>query len=259
MMVGGIGGQNAGLRISAVNRSIAHKNEAMTGKKHEERIAAIISPAGKKQSMIEQLMKQKQDLTERMSSLSASASENGVNIQDQMEEYRKQLDSLDEQILKLQTQQEDEKENGENTGIYEKPMTEEELESKKMNSSMNLAVSSDQVEVLSSVKGKVDGRANVLKSEIKTGFGNTEAKLAEVAELEGKSADIASQMGQKMADMNEEVNQVRNEAVKDETVRDETVSEGDKEGDRVMQTGKLKQSEVQGKNNQDEQLEVNDL
>lgn len=229
MMVGVIGGQNAGLRISAVNRSIAHKNEAMTGKKQEERIAAIISPAGRKQSMIEQLMKQKQELTDRMNSLSASASESGVNIQDQMEEYRKQLDSLDEQILKLQTQQEDEKENGGDTGIYEKPMTKEELESKKMNGIMNLAVSSAQAEVLSSVKGKVDGRTNVLKSEIKTGYGNTEAKLAEVAELEGKSADIASQMGQRMADMNDGVNHVR-----DESVRDETVSEDDKKVDVLM-------------------------
>lgn len=202
MMLGNISSQNTGLNISAINRSLANKQEAITGKKQEESAVMVsISPAGKRQNMITQLMKQKQYLAEQMTSISAAAEESGLDIQDQMKEYQKQMDVLDEQIAQLQTQQDEGKEKDqEEPYIYDKPKTKEEAESQKMNDLMSLATSSDHAEVITSSKNQIDGRINVLESEIKTGNGNIEAKQSELAELNQKSNNLNEQLGEQIAE-----------------------------------------------------------
>ncbi len=217
MMIGKMNALKMGIHVSSINRSIAHKNEAMGGKKQaEEKITAVISPMGKRQNMIQQLMKQKQDLTDRMNSLSDSSLESGVDIRSQMEEYNKQLKALDEQILKLQSEQEDEEKSSEKSGIYEKPKTKEEAEKQRLNDIVNLTSGSDKAEVISSVKGKVDGRMSVLKAEVKTGMGNMEGKMKETAELEARSAELASQAGKQLQDVNDDAAYVHEESIKNE-------------------------------------------
>lgn len=222
-MVGKVGGQNAGINISAVNQSISHKYEAMTGKpKENNRIIAVISPEGKKQNMIGQLMKQKQDLMERMNELSGSGQDNGISIQDRMKEYQKQMEALDEQIAQLQMQPEDDGEDEETTGIYEKPMTKEEAESKQMNALVNLYSGTDHVETIASVQNQVDGRTNILEGEIKSGYGNIEAKQKEIADLKRKSAKLTSQIGEQIGDTNVEIESVREEELNAQTVSEDT-------------------------------------
>lgn len=211
-MIGKIGTQSTGINVAAVNRSIAHKSESTMGKKQaQKQIQAVISPMGKKQSMIQQLMKQKQYLTERMNSLSVEAGEAGINIQDRIDEFRKQMEEIDAQILKLQSQQEEKEEDSNKSGIYEKPKTKEEVEMARMNDILSLASSSDQADVISATKDQVDGRTNVLKAEIKTGNGNLEAKMEEIAELEARSKDLASQISSKLQEVNEQVEYLHEE------------------------------------------------
>ena len=217
MMIGKMNSQNKGISIAAINQSIAHKNEAITGKKQEVKISAVISPVGKKQSMLQQLMKQKQDLTDRMNSLSASALEKGTDVKSTMEEYRKQLEALNEQILKMQMEQED-KEDDEKTGVYKKPKTKAEVEAQKMKDIMSLSSSNKQVEIVSSAKEQMDGKANVLKAEIKTGNGNIKSKMEKVAELESKSANLSSDIGKRLVDVNDGIADIQDRTVEDENV-----------------------------------------
>lgn len=224
MMIGKVGLQNNGICVSAINKSASHKNEAITGKKREERLTAIISPAGKRDSMLQQLMKQKQNLTNRMSELTASSLEKGTDIKDKMDEYHKQLDALDEQILKLQMQQEDDKKDSETSGIYEKPKTKEEIEAQRMNNIMNLASGSGQADVIYSAKNRLDGETNVLKSEIKTGYGNIESKLEKVAELESKSTDLIAEIGERLADANNEASDSQNNAEKSDNADEKSAT-----------------------------------
>lgn len=214
MMIGRIGTQNTGVNAAAINQSVSHKNKEIFGKtQQEEKIQAIISPVGKKQNMIQQLMKQKQELTERMHSLSADAAENGLDIKDQMKQYEKQMESLDEQIAQLQTQRDEEKdkEKEQTPGIYEKPKTKAEIETERFENILNLSGGIEKATTIEAVKNQIDGRTNVLKAEIKTGNGNIEAKIAEVSELETKSADLSSQIGENIHKSITQVEDIRKE------------------------------------------------
>lgn len=228
MMIGKINSQNRGISIATINRSIAHKNEAITGTRQEEKISAVISPVGKKQSMLQQLMKQKQDLTDRMKSLSVSALEKGTDVKGAMEEYRKQLKAIDEQILKMQMEQED-KENDEKIGVYENPRTKSEVEAQKMKDIMSLYSSSKQVEIVSSEKDHMSGETKILNAEIKTGYGNIESKLEKVAELEHKSANLASDIGKRLVDVNDGVADIQDRIVQEENVAEPSNTSQDTE------------------------------
>ncbi len=203
MFIGKTGNQNTGLNISAINRSAAYKLEAAGSRKEQEKRTdvAAISPAGKNQSMIGQLMKQKEFLQDRKQSLLDSAAEKGTEgINEQLKEYEKQMKELDEQITRLQTEQADDiGSEDDNTGrIYEKPKTKEEDQMDQLNNIAELSANSSQAEVIASVQDRLDGRASVLKAEIKTGNGNIEKKTKEAAELESRSSQLTSQIAEKL-------------------------------------------------------------
>ena len=221
MMIGKIGSGNTTLPAAAINQSVAHKNEALYGKSGKnERIQAVISPLGKKQNLIQQLMKQKQELTDRMNSLSADENDTGINIQDQMKEYQKQLEELDKQIYELQSEKQEDtkKEQSNESGIYDKPKTKSEADAEKLNTIAALAFNLDQAETIQSVKNQLDGRTRVLNAEVKTGNGNIEAKLEEISELETKSSGLAEEVSGKIVDTSRSINQIRTKDTDEEPI-----------------------------------------
>lgn len=209
-----------GLNIQSINRSAAMKNEVLNGIKAEtpRTDVAAISPAGKKQSMIEQLMKQKEYLQERKQSLIDSAAENGTtDLNQQLKEYEQQMKDIDEQITKLQTEDREKKESDDTTGmIYEKPKTKEEVEADQLNGLTALSSGTDQTEVLSSVKGKLDGQINVMTAEFHSINGSTESKLEKISELKSRSQKISSDIAEKLGDSLDSISSRNEEIVKPE-------------------------------------------
>ena len=209
-----------GLNIQSINRSAATKNEVLNGIKAEKTgtDVATISPAGKKQSMIEQLMKQKEYLQERKQSLIDSAAENGsTDLEQQLKEYEQQMKDIDEQITKIQTEDKKKKESDDTTGmIYEKPKTKEEIQTDQLNGLTTLSNGTDQTEVLSSVKGKLDGQITVMNAEVHSMNGSTESKIEKISELKSRSQKISSDIAEKLGDSLDSISSRNEEIAKPE-------------------------------------------
>ncbi len=219
MFVNSISQNHQLFHVGAANRSIAKQTEAVTGKKSEHNQDRVtISPQGKKQSMIEQLMKQKQELIDRKNELMAKSAKTGQRMDSQIQQYEKQIEELNQQISDLQTDKQDDKKANERKNDLQpkEPKTEEEVRKEKMNALSQIANSGNGMDIIASVKDKVDGKINVLYAEIETEHGNIEAKMEKVSALEQKSNDLASQLSQKTGEVVEalaENNQTENHIV----------------------------------------------
>lgn len=204
MYIGTLNASPRGLNIQSINQSAAIKNEALNGIKADRSKTDIIavSPMGKKQSMIEQLMKQKESLQERKESLMNSAAENGTSGLDlQLKEYEQQMKDIDQQILQLQSKDKDDKETEDNTGkIYEKPKTKEEMEKDQLDDLTALTNGTDHAEVITSVKNQIDGQIKVWSAEVHSINGSTASKLEKISQLESQSKKLSSEIAQKLGD-----------------------------------------------------------
>lgn len=110
----------------------------------------------------------------------------------------------------MQTEQEDEKKAEENKSPlqYEEPKTEEEVEKEKMGKISEIANHENEIDTISSVRNKVDGKIRVLYSEMELSAqsgGNVEAKLKQIAELEQKSNDLAGQIAERTEEVVEKL------------------------------------------------------
>ncbi len=203
--------------VNAVNRSVGDESQNIGVEKiNENKDNATISPTGKAVNFLESLLKQKQNIQERKNELIGGTLEKGGNISDieaQLDLYDEQLKNIDEQIAEATAKslEESEKENKNKIDLYEKPKTESEIQSERLHNIMSLSSTMEQAETIETVKGRIDGEANVLKSQIKTdGDRASESKIDRVAELEARSADIMGQVSEKVGEVTEEVNENRN-------------------------------------------------
>lgn len=207
--------QITGKSVSSINRSAQTQSQSTYGKSNEQAgmDSVTISSTGKNQSMIQQLMDQKQLLQERKQSLLASAAEDGSDNLDKVKEYEEQMNAIDEQISQLQSKDATDSgdDSGDSTGqIYEKPKTKEEVTDEQLSNITALSTGADQTEILSKVKNHLEGRIKVLSGEIRTGNGNTEAKLEAISNLGQRVDDIGSQIAEKLGDSNDTVESSRN-------------------------------------------------
>lgn len=219
--------------INAINNSARTKIKVMYGedKMQENTDKLTLSPAGKHQSMIQQLMKQKEFLQDRKQSVLATASENGSGSMDQVKEYEKQMEAIDQQIAELQSEEVSDSvtDSKDSAGqIYEKPVTKEEAEAGRLNTLTQLASTVDRAQVLADVKDHLNGRIRGLNAEIKTGNGNMEVKMEAVSNLEERIGDIDSQIAEHLGASTDTVDTVRS-----------TVSEADNSGDEESDSGRI--------------------
>ena len=216
MYIGTLSTSPGGLNIQSINHSAAIKNEALNGIKADRSKTDMIaiSPAGKKQSMLEQLMKQKEALQERKASLINSAAENGTSgLELQLKEYDQQMKDIDQQILQLQSEDKDDKKTEDSTGkIYEKPKTKEEIQNSNLDDLTALTNGTDHAEVLTSVKNKIDGQKKVWSAEVHSMNGSTASKLEKISQLESRSKKLSSEIAQKLGDSIESITK-RNEEI----------------------------------------------
>ena len=211
MRLAGIGANNGIFNAAAINQKISrlHNDEtAQAGPviQQADRDFVFISPQGKKQSIIRQLMDQKQLIQESRDAELKRGLEGGYVNQDKIDEYDQQLEMLDKQIAEAAAKQfeEDGEETGSASAADNKVMTEEEYEKRKMMDIMNLSSGVEQAETVASAKVKMDGEARVLKAEIKSDGGSaSESKMERIKEIESRSSDLLEQAGEKIADINE--------------------------------------------------------
>ncbi|RKD33826.1 GumC domain-containing protein [Lacrimispora algidixylanolytica] len=220
MYIGTLNASPRGLNIQSINQSAAIKNEALNGIKADRTKTDMIavSPMGKKQSMIEQLMKQKESLQERKESLMNSAAENGTSGLDmQLKEYEQQMKDIDQQILQLQSKDKDEKETEDNTGkIYEKPKTKEEIEVSQLDDLTALSNGTDHAKVITSAKNQLDGQIKVLNAEVHSINGSTTSKLEKISQLKSRSNKISSEIAEKLGDSLDTISERHEDAAKPE-------------------------------------------
>lgn len=209
-------------RSYQINRSAANKIGGKTESSDEgQRDTFTLSSRGKAMSLIDNLMKQKMEITDRKNSLIASTVEKGASmetIKPQLEAYDEQLENIDVQITQAMARELEKKEDKENAD--NSPKTREELENERLTDIVTLSGDVQNVDMLDSVKTKVDRRITVLESEISldTGrLGASDFKKEELSELKKKSALLASDIGTRMAEIAEEVDEDKEKAPEEES------------------------------------------
>lgn len=213
MYIGKMDTQVRNTAIASINRSIEASTQAPYGtqKKKEQFDLVSLSPAGKKQNMMKQLMQQKEWLQEKKQSLLESDKDGGAEgISETLKELDKQLEALDQEITQLNTKDKEKSDSDSNDKIghvYDKPKSKEEKQSEQLSQITNLASGVAQAKVISSAKDHLDGRINVLKSEIQSGTGNTEKKIADVSELKSRSEELTPQAAEQLDQIKEQINQ----------------------------------------------------
>ncbi len=194
-----------------INRSAANKVGSQSKSSDEERRDTFtLSSKGGAMNMINNLMKQKMEITDRKNSLIASTLEKGSSmetIKSQLEAYDEQLENIDVQITQAMAKELEKKEETENDDT---PKTREELENERLNDIVTLSGDVGNIDMLDSVKTKVDRRITTLESEISLDNGRMGAadfKKEELSRLKKKSAELASDIGLRMADIAEKIDE----------------------------------------------------
>ncbi|HWR22545.1 MAG TPA: hypothetical protein VN366_03630 [Feifaniaceae bacterium] len=211
-------GQSNFLNIHGVHQSIAIRNGSggsLQSIKAEGRDIVTISLQGRAKSLLQNLMKQKTDITEQKNALVSKTLEEGGtldSIEPQLEAYEELVKMIDQQIAEtmakeIEKQAEKRKPKGDH-----KPKTEEETQNARLANISSLSGDLQQAKIASSVKTKVDGESRILKSEIEFDKAyaalskgalkaKVENKVDELADMEQKSLRLASQIADKLADI----------------------------------------------------------
>lgn len=238
MRLSGIGMNNSLFSNYAINQKVSklnNENNMQNGltdltRQQRNRDSIFISKQGKKESIIQQLMNQKQLIQESKNAELKRGLEDGYINEDKLAEYDEQLEMIDRQIAEATTEQsvEDDKEKNENL-TNNKVITEKEYEQRNMMNIMSNSLGMEQVEVISSVKDEMNGEARVLKAEIKSdGDRALESKKKRVQEIEARTTDLLEQVGDKTTDINNNITESKdNVIVKDDTDEEEINTESE--------------------------------
>lgn len=166
-----------------------------------------ISAKGKAMNTIERLMKQKDFIKECKASLLEQMTNNetgycSADITKKLEEYEKQLDSLDEQIAKEMAKQTDGMEEDSSNSMYKKnqPLTKQEANNKRMADITKMSTELGKSEMINSVKNRLEGEKGVLEAELKSG--DSERKRQRIAEIDNRTAELSKETGETLARVN---------------------------------------------------------
>lgn len=220
---------NSVINSSAVNRSIANKigktenningSNKQNGQinKRNDRDTVLISAQGRKQSIIEQLMKQKQDIIERKNEVKISADEKGYDVTEQLKAYEEQIKQIDEQISQIQSEEANESNDNKidlKSTYKQEQKTEEEIQNENLTKISNIAISNELTEIVSNVKNQIDNRVNILETELKLDASRglfSEEKIEEISELKAQSSSVSNDIGEMVNDTNKSLNEINNE------------------------------------------------
>lgn len=210
--------------VHRINQSIAARNSnSGSGQisKAERKDSVTISHQGKRNNLLENLMKQKANIIDQKNSLISSTLEKGGTldtIKVQLENCDEQMKNVDDQIAEVmakEMEKQTEKLKNQDDG---KPKTEEEIQNERLIDITNLSSDLKQTQVICSVQARVDDGTRVLKSEIeldKTRAGSSPGakemiakKEATLAEMQQKSLNLTAQISGKIADVVEKISDI---------------------------------------------------
>ncbi|WP_432663145.1 hypothetical protein R9X47_21480 [Wukongibacter baidiensis] len=170
----------------------------------------------KKNSIIENLMKQKEKLIDSRSSFLEKALESGKGISaikekldgidDQIKEIEKQISKiqLEEQRKSLNTEKKNKK-NGKSNGTSDETSSKDMKSDESMNRLLSLSGNLSRIQTLSSQNTSMAGETRVLESEIKIDKGrgiDPVDKKERVAELKDNIENISEKIGEELQDIN---------------------------------------------------------
>lgn len=206
--------KNNFLNASPINQGLYEKNFAIKGSKEQggkDTDSMSISPLGKAKSLIESLTKQKEKIIENRSELIGKTLEKGGSIDSikaRLETFEEQIKNIDTQIAQITSEQLKQQAEEQKKVAYKKPKTEDEVETERLHSMVNMSSSLDQAKVVSSVKTKVEGESRVLGIEIKldaSRSGVHKSKYERLAELQNKSSELTAKIGENLSGVYEEI------------------------------------------------------
>ena len=224
------------------------ETQAKNSIRFEHKDSVRISPIGRKNSMIESFMKQKQSIMEQKEKLKSNTLEKGGtldSIKSQLESFDEQIKNIDGQIAKSMAEQSKKQEEEKRMDIYSKPKTKEEVDSERLTNIVSNSSDLRQAKVISSVKKKVDGESRILKAEIKTGNGPIESKKAQIKGLDQQSANLASEVSEKLIKLAENITKNSKSQVipEDTDKKDKSGVTNNTEENKAAQENKLEEVE----------------
>lgn len=236
-----IGQQNNFLNNNPIKQIFSRKAQNLEDSvKNENRDVVSISPKGKAMSLLENLMKQKMEITDQKNSLIGSTLEKGDSldsIKSQLELYENQLKSIDEQmanVMKEDVEKQTEKIKEKNDN---KEKTEKEVENERLKAVSNLSTDLKKTKTLASIKSKVDGEARVLKSEIELDKNRTSSGAAIASgAISTKKEELLKQLEEKSINLEKYIGEKHfyiMDKVKDSNENKLSISQEDKENNEL--------------------------
>lgn len=222
MIVGFRSGQSNIMNVYRINESSAARNSNRNVAqvlKVERKDIVTISPQGRLNNLLKNLMKQKEDIKVQKNSLINSTLESGGTldtIESRLEHYDEMMKSVDDKIAEILA--------NEMENRIEKPKkqedsalkTKEEIQNERLANIADLSSDFKQTKVIHSVQTRVNGDARVLESEIELdkvrAGASTKAKEmiakkeATLADIKEKSLELTSQVACKISDIVEKTN-----------------------------------------------------
>lgn len=201
--------KNTLVNVHRVNQSIGrHKGTSQGDKQNLNRDNITISLQGRVSSLIENLTKQKMDITERKGQFLASAIERGQSmdaIQSQLDLYDEQIKDIDKQISEITAQQMKTEVEKQRPKVRDaQPKTKEDIQNQKLANVTKMSVSLDKIDTIEAIKTKVDGEIGVLKSEIEVDKTRSEGMTGSQESIE-KKEDLLSKMETQSLDLTAEI------------------------------------------------------
>lgn len=177
----------------------------------EQKDIVSVSSLGKIGALLKNLINQKQNIIEIKDSLISRTLEKGESmdcIKSELEYFENQLKNIDTQITKTMANISKRQAEKKAKTIYSKPKSEKEVESKRVNSLINLSTDLKQMQDVLSVKANIDGEARVLEAEIKkdeSRGGASDLKIERLSKLRSLSTNITAQISDSIAKVNKEI------------------------------------------------------
>ena len=206
-------GQNNFFNASRINQSVSNRienNHSISGRQSNRKDSVSITPIGKAMSAIEMLMKQKDQINEHKHKLIGNALKNGDDIgsiKSQLESYEMQLESVDEQISNIMTQEMEDRNEKPTINLNSQPSTQEDIENQKISNLIGISLDVKQVELIEGVKLQLESQLTSLSnSDV-----SSKSSLQRASDISQRLKNITSEILEKLSSANENIKENNNQ------------------------------------------------
>lgn len=211
---------NTGLSRNFSNNTEKSKQKDAEGKNNsvKNNLSMALGGKTKKNSILENLMKQKEKLAESKTNIIEKSLEKGndpLSVQEKLEAIDKQIQEIDKQIndLKMAEQrkalgiEDKDKKSKDSKQKENSELNKDEQKDSYTNNILDMSSNLSKAKALSSQRNKMEGTSNVLENEIKTdekrGI-NPVRKKKELSNMKDKIKEIGEKLDEHLKDVNTE-------------------------------------------------------